>query len=132
MFESHHLRNEITANEKQRQDLETEETPSFDELLNLVKHQPSEFETLSTELCHNVIQLAPDRLKRRLAGIQFTIDLKREQTNSATATCLKLSCMMRESLLELHAALADPEAYLREHQSPKQSADIIPLFPGVE
>jgi len=125
MFESHHLENGIS-----KSNLSQIDTPNFDELLSLATHNPLEFERLRTELCQKVIALAPDNIRPRLEGLQFTVDMERKRSGSSTSACMKLSSMMSESLLELQEALSNPEEYLRYHQSPKQSAEIIPLFPN--
>jgi len=104
--------------------------PSFDELVCLAETQPAEFETLRTLLCNELIEQAPERIQKRLKGLQFTIDMERKKNKPSLSNCQKISNMMSESLQELQDALSNPEEYLRNQKIPKPRADVIPLFPG--
>ncbi len=110
--------------------------PSFEELVILAKEDPKEFEALRAHLCDQILSQAPEHIARRLQGLQFKIDMERRRSKTAMASCLKLSSMMNDSLIELKEVLSNPEEFLRAHQASIQitnkkrsSAEIIPLFP---
>ena len=118
------------------------EMPSFEELTTLAQEAPEALEALRRQLCEQILQQAPDHMCRRLKGLQFKIDMERRRAKTPMASCLKLSSMMNDSLLELKAALSNPQEFLRIHQLPPQNdirnnneedyptAQIIPLFPN--
>lgn len=102
--------------------------PSFEELAELAENDPFEFEALRVRLCSQMIDNAPDYLKRRLQGLQFTIDMERKRAKSSYMTCLKISQMMSDSLTELSQALTNPEEYRRQYAT--QRCEVVSLFEG--
>lgn len=86
---------------------------SFEDLAGLATKDPAKFEALRAKMCQDLIQSAPERLHRRLNGLQFTIDMERQKAKTPLAACIKLSNMMHDSLKELQQALANPEEYMR-------------------
>lgn len=86
----------------------------------LVKLPPAELEALRQREVEAFINQAPERVRRRLRGLQFEIDAKRKLHKSALGSCVAISRMMEASLERLHAALQGhplPE--------PRQAAEII-------
>lgn len=118
------------------------EMPSFEELATLAQDAPEALEALRRKLYEQILQQAPEHMCRRLKGLQFKIDMERRRAKTPLASCLKLSSMMHESLMELKAALSNPQEFLRIHQLTPQpplnkkredkhpTAQIIPLFPN--
>lgn len=100
--------------------------PSFEELVQLAKESPLEFESLRLKLCSQLIDSAPEHYQHRLQGLQFIIDNERKLHGSSYKTCLKISNMMNESLSELSQAISNPEEFVRKKQS--QNCEVIPLF----
>ena len=100
--------------------------PGFEQLLALAKHHPAELEALRVQLSEQIIAEAPEHLKPRLRGLLFTIDMERQLAGSPMASCLKLSGMMNDSLIQLSLVLANPQDYLRTRR--QQAAQVIPLF----
>jgi len=100
--------------------------PGFDELSHLYKTDPVAFEQLRTELCEQMIENAPERIRQRLRGIQFKIDMTRRKARSPMSACLSLSKLMQESLHELREALNNPGEYLRNRSS--SEATILPFY----
>ena len=117
--------------------------PSFEALVALAKEDPIEFEVLRDQLCKQVMDQAPEHIARRLKGLQFKINLERRRSKTALKSCLEVSKLMHNSLMELDKALSNPQEFLREHHSmtnqdaassnntkaKQSSADIIQLFP---
>lgn len=71
--------------------------PSFEELSALARSDPGAFEALRGELVEDFIAHAPQRLKKRLRGLQFRIDGQRRIARSDYAAALKLFGMMWDS-----------------------------------
>lgn len=104
--------------------------PSFEELAELAENDPFEFEALRVRLCSQMIGSAPDALKRRLQGLQFTIDMERKRSKSSYMTCLKISQMMSDSLSDLSEAITNPEEYQRRVEG--RRCEVVPLFTGAD
>lgn len=88
--------------------------PDFDDLVRLYKTDPIAFEQLRHDLCEQLIENAPERMRQRLRGIQFKVDMTRRKARTPLSACLSLSRMMQESLMELQAALNNPGEFLRQ------------------
>ena len=87
--------------------------PDFDTLREMAKNEPEELERLRIALCHRVIEDAPQHAKRRLEGLLFQINAKRELAKTPLQACEDISAMMLESLQKMQAMLKD----LRSMQS---------------
>jgi hypothetical protein len=116
--------------------------PTFEALLVLAKEDPVEFEALRDQLCKQIVDQAPEHISRRLKGLQFKINIERRRSKTALKSCLELSKLMNNSLIELDEALSNPQEFLMKHNSTapqaentnqtntkKSSAEIIQLFP---
>jgi hypothetical protein len=116
--------------------------PTFEALLVLAKEDPVEFEALRDQLCKQIVDQAPEHISRRLKGLQFKINMERRRSKTALKSCLELSKLMNNSLIELDEALSNPQEFLMKHNSiapqaentnqtntKKSSAEIIQLFP---
>jgi hypothetical protein len=101
------------------------ELPDFDELVRLYKTDPTAFEQLRRDLCEQLIESAPERMRQRLRGIQFKVDMTRRKARTPLSACLSLSKMMQESLMELQAALNNPGEFLRQ-RTPTE-ATVLPF-----
>jgi len=115
--------------------------PSFEALVALAKADPVEFETLRDQLCKQLLDQAPVHISRRLKGLQFKINMERQRSITPLKSCLELSKLMNNSLIELEEALSNPQEFIRKHnlglqivgtklaREKKTSAKIIQLFP---
>lgn len=103
------------------------ELPSFDELKHLAEQDPESFEILRKSLCEKTIAQAPINKRKRLRGLQFKIDMERQRCDSSLASCIRISELMNESLLNLNSVLSDPEGYAESRNS--QQASIIRFRP---
>lgn len=99
--------------------------PSFDALMVLARERPDELEAMRQDLCREIIASAPNRIKDRLEGLQFQINMERRLSKSAVGACVRISSMMNDSLQELKQVLTEPNEYLQSKTT--RSADIIPI-----
>lgn len=79
--------------------------PSFEELKRLAESQPDAFEHLRAELVENLIQNSNHGNQRRLRGLQFVIDAKRDLAGTPLKALIDIQKMMHESLYRLNRAL---------------------------
>lgn len=113
--------------------------PSREVLAQLACENPQAFEALRSELIENCISTAPERIQRRLRGIQFRIDCIRRLSRTPLGALIKIQAMMWESFLRMDQEL---QKYARQpndsqHLSkrmdlsyrPAQSALIIEFQP---
>ncbi len=108
--------------------------PDFDTLQRMAEDNPKELEILRKQLSQQVIDAAPDRIKKRLHGLQFQIDAQCAMSHNPLAACIKLSAMMHESLASLRDLLNEVagqnmmQPQLAESEI-TQSAQVIPFRP---
>ena len=81
------------------------ELPDFESLKYLAETNPDELEQLRQRCCQELIDNAPERFRRRLAGLLFRIDMQSRLSNNSMQRCIKLSEMMMDSFNELREAL---------------------------
>jgi hypothetical protein len=79
--------------------------PSFDTLKDLAEHDPDAFETLRTELIESFIRASPARHQRRLRGLQFVIDSRRNLASNPMQALIEIQSMMHDCLAKLNQAL---------------------------
>jgi hypothetical protein len=117
----------------------------FDTWALLAREDPEEFERKRRAAIDNLIASSPEN-QRRLAGIQFRIDMERRLAHTPLKACLRLSEMMWDTFLELQPALAEmcshtanaasPLPRLRlvkagfHHAPAPPSAAVLPFAPG--
>jgi hypothetical protein len=78
----------------------------FDAWASLAREDPEEFERRRRAAIDALIASSPDS-QRRLAGIQFRIDMERRLAHTPLKACLRLSEMMWDTFLDLQPALAE-------------------------
>lgn len=84
--------------------------PNIDQLIELAEHNPQELENIRRREVEALINSAPDHLHRRLRGLQFQIDCRRQlHRNSSLGACIAISEMMLDSLQELNLVLQGSE-----------------------
>ncbi len=79
--------------------------PTTDELLKLAQENPEELESFRQREIEYLITSAPQKMQRRLRGLQFQIDTKRSLSKNPMAACLAISQMMFDSVHELNDIL---------------------------
>jgi hypothetical protein len=82
----------------------------FDAWASLAREDPEEFERRRRAAINALIASSPES-QRRLAGIQFRIDMERRLAHTPLRACLRLSGMMWDTFLELQPALAEMRSY---------------------
>ena len=81
------------------------EWPTAEDLHELAQSRPEELEALRKKEIDRLINSAPEEMQRRLRGLQFQIDCKREAHSTPMGACVAISQMMLESFSELNDAL---------------------------
>lgn len=83
--------------------------PEFDVLVDMARNNPERLERLRRELTEDVIKGAQnEHHKKRLAGLQFRVDLERRRARTPLAATIKISEMMCHSLADLHRSMVTP------------------------
>lgn len=82
------------------------ENPDHEFLAALARDDPESFERLRQELIDQMIGRAPTRMRRRLVGLQFTIDQVRRLAHTPLGATVRLSSLMWSSFLRLNDELA--------------------------
>jgi hypothetical protein len=117
----------------------------FDAWALLARDDPEEFERRRRAAIDALIASSPES-QRRLAGIQFRIDMERRLAHTPLKACLRLSEMMWDTFLELQPALAEMYSHAAGAASPRlhlklvkagfghaptpPSAVVLPFAPG--
>lgn len=79
--------------------------PDFDTLMQMAKDDPEALEQLRQDSIAELLDAAPANMRRRLEGLQFQIDAKRQLAKTPMQACITLSRMMHESFEDLRIAL---------------------------
>lgn len=79
--------------------------PTTEQLLKLAKENPDALEALRQREIESLINSAPKKMQRRLRGLQFKIDAKRQMSKNPMASCIEISRMMFDSVQELQQCL---------------------------
>lgn len=78
---------------------------NFDEWSALAREDAEAFERRRQKLIEDMLAAAPERVQRRLRGLQFQIDLERERAGTPLGAAVRLNSMMWASFAELRDAL---------------------------
>ena len=98
--------------------------PNFDELLNLAKDDPEQFEAKRLEYIEHFFTKIPTEKQRRLRGLQWQIDQARNLARTPMSSCLHIMNMMWDSLNRLneeHRALV--KLTITERNTAQKSTD---------
>lgn len=79
---------------------------SFEEWAALAREDADAFERRRRQLIEGMLSAAPERMQRRLRGLQFQIDLERERAGTPLGAAARLNSMMWSSFADLRDALA--------------------------
>ena len=105
----------------------------FDEMSRIAKDDPAAFEQRRQELLSAAIDNASPNIKRRLEGLQWQVDQVRNTSNTPLASCIRISKMMWDSVLEQDGLLDNLERLqngeLSVNSAKKTTAAILRL-PG--
>jgi hypothetical protein len=105
----------------------------FDYLCELNKTNPEQFEVERQKLIDQAIKSARASSQRRLRGLQFQVDAKRQiHKNAPFAACLEVSKMMHHSFNEMRCRLNEaitPEKpapiSTKQSQTAKQHENVV-------
>jgi len=106
------------------------ELPDFESLKYLAEENPEALEQLRLRYCQELIDSAPERLRRKLAGLLFRIDMESRLSRNSIQRCIRLSQMMMESFTELQDALkCSSHLQTGNQKPPSRPVDNIIQFP---
>lgn len=77
------------------------ELPDFDQLRLLADTNPEELESLRLAYSQKLIDSAPERLKKRLNGLMFIINMEARRSKNPMRNCIKISQLMMDSFVDL-------------------------------
>lgn len=93
--------------------------PNFETLVDMAQNNPDELEQLRHDMAQKIIDAAPERIRRRLTGLQFQIDAQRKLAKNPMAACINISMMMHDSFEELRNALNHFTGHMSEQEQPQ-------------
>ena len=103
----------------------------FDEWAKLAKDDPDAFEEKRKKMIQEVINNVSPEIRKRVQGLQWQIDQVRSSSPNPMASCLKISQMMWDRVLD-EGGLLDHMDQLNQPdinklQKPRESATVINL-----
>lgn len=102
-----------------------------DEMARLAQDDPDSFERRRQEMLTKVIEQATPEIQRRLHGLQWQIDQVRNTASNPMASCVRISKMMWDSVIEEGGLLENLERLqhgdLSGRKQYRQAAIVIPL-----
>ena len=102
----------------------------FDDWAKIARQDPERFEALRREAVESLIDSAPAHQRRRLQGLQWTIDRERERSSNPIAACIRLSDLMWERLAGeggLLEALTTFANQTTSEKEPRPSATVLQM-----
>jgi hypothetical protein len=101
----------------------------FDAWSDLAERDPLAFEARRQQVLQDTIErISEGEDRRRLLGLQWRIDVIRDNASNPMAACVKLYDMMWDSVSGYNGLLANLQApQSSAPQSPHQSATILPF-----
>ncbi len=104
----------------------------FDEMARLATEDPEAFERRREQLLTTAIEKAAPDVQRRLRGLQWQVDQVRNTTSNPMASCIRISRMMWDSVLEKDGLLENLHRlqYAQQPQQPHagKTATVVQLF----
>ncbi len=71
----------------------------FEQWSTLAKKEPQRFEELRQQAIDKILHSSPEKLKKRMQGLQWQIDQIRNTSKTPISACIKISSMMWENVL---------------------------------
>lgn len=102
--------------------------PAFDVLVDMARNDPKGLETLRRSLTDAVIAAASNETtRRRLAGLQFRVDMERRRASTPLAATIRISEMMCRALADLHRSMVapDPRGVADVPDAPPRTAPVL-------
>lgn len=88
----------------------TTEDFDFEHWAGMAKKNPEAFETMRKKYLDELIEQAPERIRHRMKGLQWQVDVLRERSANPMAACLSISQMMWDSVVGERGLLETLEA----------------------
>ncbi len=101
--------------------------PDFEHLSALAQENPEKLESIRRNCVESIIESAPHEMRRRLRGLQFQIDCRRELHAHPLGACIEISKMMYESLHKLNEALCGRSPASPEPLALDDTATVLPF-----
>lgn len=102
------------------------QNPDHESLSQLARDDPAAFEALRVELIHDLIDHAPDTVRRRLEGLQFRLDAIHRNASNPLGATVKVYQMMWRSFLQLRHELV---TFREPVEAPQRNAQILDFRP---
>jgi len=107
----------------------------FDDWLELAMNDPDAFEIARTEAIQSFISSTPAHTRHRLTGLQWRIDMMRNQSRTPMSACQAIYSMMWDKLAGDNGMLESLKKITNEgfySLKPLHNADILPFQPRLE
>lgn len=79
--------------------------PSFDVLMDLAQHHPDQLEDIRRTLSEEIIRDASPRIRPKLEGINFKVDMERQRSRTPLQSCIRITALMHESFNQMREEL---------------------------
>lgn len=79
--------------------------PSFDVLMDLAQNHPEKLENIRRSLSEEIIRDASPRIRHRLEGINFKVDMERQRSKNPLQSCIRITALMHDSFNQMREEL---------------------------
>lgn len=108
----------------------TTESFDFDAWKNLAETDPEAFERKRREMIEATISQAPANMRQRLTGLQWRIEMERNQSRNPTQSFLRIYKMMWHSVYGENGLLDALNGKVSDHETARPRARVLPFRPG--
>lgn len=103
--------------------------PSFDVLMDLAQNNPEQLEDIRNLLSKEIIQDASPRIRHKLEGIIFKVDMERQRSKTPLQSCIRIAALMHDSFNQMREeldTLFQPSMLKEAHYHPKVPKCTLP------
>ncbi|MFG1489079.1 DUF3135 domain-containing protein [Oceanospirillum sp. HFRX-1_2] len=79
--------------------------PSFDVLMDLARNNPEQLEDIRKLLSEEIIRDASPRIRHKLEGINFKVNMERQRSKNALQSCIRITALMHDSFNQMREEL---------------------------
>ncbi|WP_086480276.1 DUF3135 domain-containing protein [Oceanospirillum sanctuarii] len=79
--------------------------PSFDVLMDLAQNNPEQLEDIRKSLSEEIIRDASPRIRHKLEGINFKVDMERQRSKTPLQSCIRITALMHDSFNQMREEL---------------------------
>ncbi len=79
--------------------------PSFDVLMDLARNNPEQLENIRQSMSEEIIQDASPRIRHKLEGINFKVDMERQRSKTPLQSCIRVAALMHDSFSQMREEL---------------------------